>query len=423
MCRAAVTVLAAAKPAPPGEQGTSAEELPHALGHGPGRSAGSIGLDPDAISKTLLNCSVGVHVLLLSSLGSRGHRTEREGRLASHPVYNLAQGLLGYAGELSAQVSDALLPLTDADRAELLRILAQATEKIARCAGEISRASGGSEYAQSLIEEAADEIEVAGWHLEEAGVQLLGGRATEAAWMAGAEHGRAGRPPAITSEDGRFAWHGEDAAALAASLVLPAGKGTDSEAAHWAAVAYRDAYAEATGQAASQPGRYLAGQQVTTALGRQGALTGGAGFMGYPRVRFSDGQESTVPRGAIEGPLVHVLGTQEELAAATHPDPTRASRPVAAGDILLVQSDKSTWLFAGGTAQLATEAVLPARYSSREEAGLRLARELASPDGTPSNLARTEFPAPLTALRPSAASARKGRATPSRSGPPQSPSP
>jgi hypothetical protein len=328
--------------------------------------------------------------------------------MAKDPVYNLAQGLTGYAAELAGYVSGGSVPLTDGDRAELLRMLGQATEKISRCAVEISRAGGGSGYARNLVDEAADAIEVAGWHLAEAGLQIVGGQVTEAAWTAGAEHGISGRPPAITDNEGDLAWNGDGAGELAASLPLPPSEGTESEVAYWAAAAYRDAYAEATGQdgPAVTAGMYLAGQQVATVLGRQGTLTGEAGIKGYPRVRFSDGEESTVPRGAIEGPLVHVVATRDELAGATHPDPTCSTRLTVAGDVLFVQSDKSTWLFSCGEARLPTEAALPGHYSSQEEAGLRIARELASPEGAPSSLAHMGFPASPVAVPP-AATARK----------------
>jgi hypothetical protein len=107
--------------------------------------------------------------------------------------------------------------------------LAGAAEKISQCAGEISRQAAGGEHARNLLEEVADDIEVSGCHLVTAGGAIVAGRAIEAAWSAGAEHGRAGRPPVITDEDEFYAWHGEDASELAASLTLPAGHSTHSE--------------------------------------------------------------------------------------------------------------------------------------------------------------------------------------------------
>jgi hypothetical protein len=359
----------------------------------------------------------GIQVTIFGSWGRR--RKERECSLARDPVYNLAQGLVGYAGELAGYLSDGFAPLTDGDRADLLRVLAQATEKISRCAAEICPApAGGREYARCLVEEAADAIEVAGWHLEEAGLQIVAGPVTETAWTAGAEHAKAGRPPAVTDSEGDLAWDSEAARELAASLPFPPSEGTSGEVAHWAAVAYREAYADAAGQhgPVAEAGKYLAGQQVATALGRQGTLTGEAGTKGHPRVRFIDGQESTVPRGAIEGPLVHVVGTREELADATHPDPARASRQTVPGDVLLVQSDNSTWLFSRGEAMPPTDAALPARYCGREEAGLRMSEKLASPKGATAGLARMGFPASPSAMPPTAAAARKSTA-PSSSGP------
>jgi hypothetical protein len=153
--------------------------------------------------------------------------------------------------------------------------------------------------------------------------------AVEAAWAAGAAHGSAGYPLAIADGRAGSAPSDADSEALAASL------GLEPEPAAAVVTTYRDAYAEAAnkpGGAAVTRGRYVPGQEITTALGRTGILTGDAGPGDRPRVRFGDDQEETVPREAIRAPLAHVLA---EMPGAEDIIPC-----VADGDVVLVTSVK-----------------------------------------------------------------------------------
>jgi len=156
-------------------------------------------------------------------------------------------------------------------------------------------------------------------------------RAAEAAWTAGAGHGRAGRPAAFDRGRGALAAGGEEREALASLLGL--GPTADDAVAAAAATAYCDAHAEAvSGPAGRTAGRrYVPGQEVTTALGKPGVLTGHTGAGGRPRIRFGDGQEATVPREAIRAPLAHVLEAM----------PGEEGVPcVTDGDVVLVMSGR-----------------------------------------------------------------------------------
>ncbi len=178
----------------------------------------------------------------------------------------------------------------------------------------------------------------------QAAEELRIARAAETAWNLGAEHGRAGSTPF-----GDYSWFpgrldvytdyvscGEGGPDLARVLGLPGG--ADHPAAESAIGSYCDAYWEAAGlpfedeDEASAGRAYPAGQQVSTALGRSGVLTGEAGAAGNPRVRFADGTVATVPQQAIIGPPVHVAeqpadGTPMELGGPSPAGSGSGSRP------------------------------------------------------------------------------------------------
>jgi hypothetical protein len=344
-----------------------------------------------------------------------------------HPAYGLARGLAGSAAELRSYLSgDFPWSLGYADYAELLPVLEDALDAIAEgitaIHGEthdadettymhLSEAAEGTDAASSSLYTVRDWYVKAAREAEARQADRVG-RAAETAWTAGAEHGRDGHPPAIIHEDENFYWNGPQGEALATSLgihvppadaIIVLSNPDGEEVAVIAAAAYCDAYAEAHGlhQPARFPGRYLAGQPVTTALGRSGTLTGDVGPGGNPRVRFDDGQEATVPREAICAPLGHVFATRDDAAEAAQGYPG-----VMHGDVLLIRADGSAWVQTGA-------GVLPAdeRTAAREDgwykASVRTARKLAPAAGTPAPSAEPEFPAgPVTVVSPAATSGR-----------------
>jgi hypothetical protein len=316
----------------------------------------------------------------------------------------------------------------DADFAELLPVLIDALDEVSTVLYRLGDACAADQDAGAHLTTAAAAVGEATQRLADAQdglVDIVGairtGRAAEAAWAAGAEHGRTLRPAAITREGDHFAMHGAADAALAAALDA-AGPG-DVDAA--AAGAYCDAYAHATGLldlAVVLTRSYAPGQQITTALGRTGVLTGGTDRDGRPRVQFSDGQTAIVPREAILAPLAHVFRT---LADAEH------ARGVDDGDVLLVTSDKTAWVQVGSRPLPVCEQT--SRLGRRQceyEDSVRLAEEamglasgrLYADAPTAIGTAALEFPAAVTPRPPPGRKARAARpphrpGSPTRHGP------
>jgi hypothetical protein len=321
-----------------------------------------------------------------------------------------------------------LLMPGDADFAELLPALVDALDEVSTVLYRLGDACAADQDAGAHLTAAAAAIGEATQRLADAQyglADIIGavrtGRAAEAAWAAGAEHGRTLRPAAITREGDRFAVNGEAGAALAAALGATGPGDVDAAAAG----AYCDAYAHATGLldlAVVLTRSYAPGQQITTALSRTGVLTGGTDRDGRPRVRFSDGQTAIVPREVIVAPLAHVFGT---LADAEH------AQGVEDGDVLLVTSDKTAWVqVEGRPLPVCEQTSRLGRRQCEYEDSVRLAEEamglasgrLYADAPTAIGTAALEFPAAVTARPPPGRKARSARpphrpGSPTRHGP------
>ena len=323
--------------------------------------------------------------------------------------------------ELAGYLSDGFAPLTDGDRADLLRPWRRPRRRSRGAQLRSPGRPGGRDYARNLVEEAADAIEFAGWRLEEAGLQLVGGPVTEAAWTAGAEHAKAGRLPAVTDGEGDLAWDGEAARELAALFPFR----------HRRALAARSL----TGRP-SPTVRPTPMPPGKTALSPWRAGT----WPGSRSPQRSDGREPSPAKPGSAAILASGSATARNRPCPGEPSRARSSmwsapgkswrtprtlihprQPAVAGDVLLVQSDNSAWLFSRGEARPPTQAALPAQYCSREEAGLRMAEKITSPEGTAASLARMGFPASPSAATPAAAA--RNSTAPSSSDPARSPSP
>jgi len=320
------------------------------------------------------------------------------------------------ADELSRHASpDQLVRPCDADFAELLPLLVDAIDEVSTAVHRLGDACTADQDAGAHLAAAAEQMGEGTQRLADAqeGLVEVGrvartGRAAEAAWAAGAEHGRMLRPAAITREGDRFTVNGAAGAALAAAL----GETGPADVDPVAAGAYCAAYADAAGlqgPAVAFTGRYVPGQQVITALGRTGVLTGDADRAGRPRVRFSGGRTAIVPREAILAPLAHMFRT---LADAKH------AQGVDDGDVLLVTSDKTAWVQVEGRPLPACEQT--ARLGRRQcgyEESVRLAEKMkglmpGSMDAdapTAFHAAVLEFPAPVTPGPPPSPKARAAR--------------
>ena len=303
----------------------------------------------------------------------------------------------------------------DADFAELLPILVDALDEVSTVLYRLGDACAADQDAGAHLTTAAAAIGEGTQRLMDAQdglVDVLGavstGRAAEAAWAAGTEHGRTLRPAAITRDGDHFAVNGAAGVALAAALGA-AGPG-DVDAA--TAGAYCDAYAYATGLldlAVVLTRSYAPGQQITTAIGRTGVLTGGTDRDGRPRVRFSEGQTAIVPREAILAPLAHVFRT---LADAEH------APGVDDGDVLLVTSDKTAWVqVQGRPLPVCEQTSRRGRRQCEYEDSVRLAEEamglrsgsLYADAPTAIGTAALEFPAAVTARPPPGPKSRATR--------------
>jgi hypothetical protein len=302
--------------------------------------------------------------------------------------YDAARQLEAAAGLLACLPPRAARPLDEDGLAALVPLIGEALDELSSISfglGDLCSAGqdegGALTAAGEQLGECSARLSDAHYGLVKAARDARIARAAEAAWAAGTGHGRTGHPAAITRDGGAFALNGEEGASLAASLgIVPYPAGTvvtgtaagADPAAVAASAAYCDAYAEAAGPpgaGAAIAGRYAPGQQVTTALGRTGVLTGDAGPGGRPRVRFSDGQEAAVPREAIRAPLAHVLATMGDAEGASC---------IADGDVLLVLSDRIIpWVQAGGSPRPACgDTASLGRRRCEYEDSVRLAEEV-----------------------------------------------
>ena len=303
-------------------------------------------------------------------------------------------------------------------------ILADAIDEVSTAVHGLGDACTADQDAGAHLTAAAEQMGEATERLRDAqeGLVEVGrvartGRAVEAAWAAGAEHGRTLRPAAITRQGDGFTMNGAAGAALAAALGATGPGDVDPAAAG----AYCDAYADAVsmpGPSAVFTGRYAPGQQVTTALGRAGVLTGGADLAGRPRVRFSGGRTAVLPREAILAPLAHVFHT---LADAEH------APCVADRDVVLITSDRTAWVQVEGRPLPACDQTArPGRGQCEYEESVRLAEEsvrlaeeiIGQAPGTLDTAFNTtvlEFPAAVTPQPPHSPKGRAAnQSTPAR---------
>lgn len=354
-----------------------------------------------------------------------------------HPAHAIARALAGYAGELSAYLSDDFpWKLTSADHKELLPQLEAAARKIAGCAGSIADSAGTGTKLWEILGEGADHVErgtmsfdsampliAAAARAEEDRERSRIALAAEKAWEAGVRDARTGEV-ALTHNGRNVTWTIPESYELAASLgirLLPGGEPepADEEMMFEAGACYWDSYCEAAEQAdgaAGIPGKYLAGQRVTTAAGRGGVLTGETGHGRRPRVLFDDGTESTVPRAAVTRPLVLEMDTLADAVEAWDRSPG-----VQYGDVFLLPDGSAR--VATGSGLLAADEETAGLDYGRYEASVRLAGELASlpraPDGNqgpPGARAGLGFPAGPAAARPDGKPARPGPKPPPATG-------